>query len=299
MSDLAESVTVDPAYTLLDGQDTGPGSSGSPVWYLGSDGLPEVVGVVSSGNASLGRGYYTQITTSVLNQIQTWIGQDDGTNTQIIGTAGNDTIWAGGADNSFNGDGGHDTMLFHGRAGDYILTVNSDHSITAVDTVASRDGTSQIVAIEYLQFTDTTIFAESADDANIARLYTAALGRTPDKGGLNYWENLYANLIPASAKAEGPIFALAQTPLQAGGGSIAAGFTGSVEFQSKYGSLTDSAFVTQLYNNALSRGPDPGGLTYWTDALQSGTTREMALVGFADSSEGIAKIAAAGWLLTV
>ena len=86
--------------------------------------------------------------------------------------------------------------------------------------------------------------------------------------------------------------------------SIAAGFTNSTEFQQKYGTLSDTAFVTQLYQNVLVRAPDQAGLNGWLDLMHQGDasgqiyTREMVLVGFAESPENIAK-AAGDWLFQV
>ena len=70
-------VQKDSQYSLLDGQTLGVGSNGGPVWINGSYG-PQVVGVVSSAD-TVGNGYFTQITSAVFNQIQTWVAQDDGT----------------------------------------------------------------------------------------------------------------------------------------------------------------------------------------------------------------------------
>jgi V8-like Glu-specific endopeptidase len=69
-------VTVDPAYSLLDGTAIGEGSSGGPVWISGNGGGSYVVGLVSS--AAGGIGYFTQITTSVFDQIEAWVTRDDG-----------------------------------------------------------------------------------------------------------------------------------------------------------------------------------------------------------------------------
>ena len=72
--DISETVTRDPVLTLLDGVDTGSGSSGSPLWVT-QNGLPSVVGLVSSGTGV--QGFNTLITTSVFQTIQGWISQDD------------------------------------------------------------------------------------------------------------------------------------------------------------------------------------------------------------------------------
>jgi len=81
--DWTENVTKDPGYTLLDGVDTGHGSSGGPVW-LWQNGQPYVVGLVSSGNGS--QGFNVQITDSVFQTIQAWIFQDDYSN-PLVDTA--------------------------------------------------------------------------------------------------------------------------------------------------------------------------------------------------------------------
>jgi V8-like Glu-specific endopeptidase len=75
MENSPQYVTVDPAYSLLEGTAIGEGSSGGPVWISGNGGEPYVVGLVSSAAGSTG--YFTQITTSVFNQIEAWVAQDD------------------------------------------------------------------------------------------------------------------------------------------------------------------------------------------------------------------------------
>ena len=81
-----QTVTVDPYYTLLEGTSIGAGSSGGPVWIETTAG-PEVVGLVSSVGAN-GTGYFVQITTSVLDQIEAWVTEDNGSDTVNAGAAG-------------------------------------------------------------------------------------------------------------------------------------------------------------------------------------------------------------------
>jgi serralysin len=105
--------------------------------------------------------------------------------------------------------------------------------------------------------------------AQIARLYHATLNRLPDAGGLESWT--------AALKS-------GMTLLQASDG-----FTKSTEFQQKYGSLNDTAFVTLLYNNVLGRSPDSAGLANWTSSLRAGNTRANVVMGFSESDEHISK----------
>ncbi len=63
-------------YSVYIGTALGPGSSGGPVWTYGSNGQADVVGLVSSGNPYTGTGYFTRITSSAYNTIESWIAQD-------------------------------------------------------------------------------------------------------------------------------------------------------------------------------------------------------------------------------
>jgi len=76
---------------VLQGTSIGEGSSGGPVWTIGSDGVPDVDGLVSTGSTGGpgGQGYFTQISTAAFNQIEAWISQDDanGTALSIVDTS--------------------------------------------------------------------------------------------------------------------------------------------------------------------------------------------------------------------
>jgi hypothetical protein len=100
----------------------------------------------------------------------------------------------------------------------------------------------------------------------VARLYQGLLDRAPDVGGLEY----YAAQVDSS-----------NVPLAAVANAIAS----SPEFIQDYGSLSDSAFVNQLYENALGRAPEQGGAQYWNSLLASGTSRGAVAVGIAESPE--------------
>jgi hypothetical protein len=76
---------------------------------------------------------------------------------------------------------------------------------------------------------------------------------------------------------------------------IAAAFAGSGEFQERYGSLSNQAFVEQLYRFCLNREGDPGGVAGWVAALNSGTSRASVLLSFSESAEHVA-LTAPFWL---
>ncbi|MBF0101931.1 MAG: DUF4214 domain-containing protein [Desulfobacterales bacterium] len=107
--------------------------------------------------------------------------------------------------------------------------------------------------------------------APIARLYFACFQRIPDYGGLQYWINAYTSGTSLA--------------------SIAQGFVNSQEFINAYGSLSNEAFVTLLYQNVLGREPDTEGYNYWIGQLNAGTvTKGGTIIGFSESNEYKTKI---------
>ncbi len=166
----------------------------------------------------------------------------------------------------------------------YNLTSNHDGSFNLTTTGSAN----RIDGVIQVQFADKTMNIAKTDSLNeqVALLYQGALGRTPDSGGLAFWDRTAAGL-PATAQALG-VYGLSDAPGNYNGNlSIAGGFTQSAEFINKYGSLTNTQFATQLYANILDRTPDSGGLAYWQSQLDSGGSREHVLVGFAESTEAI------------
>lgn len=123
--------------------------------------------------------------------------------------------------------------------------------------------------------------ALSAAQASIFRLYGATLGRAPDAGGFNTW----VGKLNAGASLVG----------------VASDLVGSAEFQSRYGALDNSAFVTLLYKNVLGRAPDASGLSSWLDQLNGGGSRAEVVVGFSESAEyrNRTAVPASAWATTV
>jgi hypothetical protein len=101
----------------------------------------------------------------------------------------------------------------------------------------------------------------------VVSLYEAVFRREPDFGGwLYYLGNLQSGNM---------------TPIQ-----MADIFVQSPEFQSTYGTLSDSDFVHLVYVNVMQREPDPGGFAYWLGRLTAGTiTRAGLMFNFTVSGE--------------
>ncbi len=108
--------------------------------------------------------------------------------------------------------------------------------------------------------------ARDVYNAQVFRLYQTMLGRQPDDEGLEFWA---AQLFDESLDVV----------------SMAEGFESSTEFQTVYGPLDDTGFVTLLYNNVLNRDPDAGGLAFWLGQLTGGTSRAEVATGFSESNE--------------
>lgn len=128
--------------------------------------------------------------------------------------------------------------------------------------------------IEPAQSSDSSVVSGVSGNVAIGyRLFEAALGRIPDPVTLGY----VAGLLDAGLGPEG----------------LAQDFVASQEFAQRYGSLSNSAFVTHLYETVLHREPDSAGLAYAIARLDAGVSRADVLLGFSESPENIAAVSAA------
>jgi V8-like Glu-specific endopeptidase len=241
----SQTVSLDPHYSLLDGVALGKGSSGGPV-FVGGASNPQVVGIVSSESDNNETGYNTLITTAVFNQIEQWVQSDDAS-----------AVVPQLQDRSVTVSGAHTQYIIADSAG----------SLYYQDLVANRDGAQTVPGVDEIVFSDGVgRFDPTGNAEEVARLYGAALGRSADLSGLNYWTHL-----------------IDSNTLQLG--NVAIAFINSTEFQGKYGSLSNQSFVELLYQNALSRTGDPSGVSSWTSQLNAGMSRGTVLLDFSDSIE--------------
>jgi hypothetical protein len=160
-----------------------------------------------------------------------------------------------------------------GYRSNYTVTRQQDGSVTVQRL---RDGTVQttLAAAQTLEFQDAVVFFDdSGIEGQAYRLYQAAFNRKPDEEGLGFW---------IAALRDGVSLR-----------SVAKSFYDSPEFQTTYGQVTDTQFLTLLYRNVLQRVPDQGGLEFWTKALQDGAPRANLLTDFSESTENRANVAAA------
>jgi hypothetical protein len=100
------------------------------------------------------------------------------------------------------GNGLHDTITMPATISSANYTIDP-LSNGAVVFTPGKGPNFTVLNVEEVLFPDKTMFIENADNANIARLYSAAFDRVPDDQGLAFWEDVYAKNVPSSAKAAG------------------------------------------------------------------------------------------------
>ena len=153
---------------------------------------------------------------------------------------------------------------------------NSPHVFTATTTDVAGNLSTVSGSLQFGSTLPDTLIGGSGNDilsggvegdwaGQAYRLYEATLARQPDPGGFDFWIGQLRSGMSLTAAASG--------------------FTGSPEFQSTYGSLDDTQFVTLLYNNVLHRAPDPGGLSFWLNQISTGESRSDVVLGFSESPE--------------
>jgi hypothetical protein len=97
-------------------------------------------------------------------------------------------------------------------------------------------------------------------ESTVNSFYLAFYGRPADPSGLKFWSK-----------------ALADNNGDAG--TIIQAFATSDEAQTRFGSDTIGARITDIYEQLFSRAPDAAGLAFWTDAVEQGnaTLAEVSL----------------------
>lgn len=165
------------------------------------------------------------------------------------------------------------TLVYSGPRSRYTIAA-ADAGYTVTDT-QGVDATATITAKQRLQFSDVNVAFDT--DGNVGkayRVYQAAFNRLPDAAGLGYW----IGVLDSGVSLE----------------SVAQGFLTSAEFKTQYGAQPSaSVVITAFYQHALHRAPDTDGFNFWGNAVNAGHPLENILVGFSESVENYAGVAAA------
>lgn len=213
----------------------------------------------------------------------------------IIGISGRDIVYGNGdGDYIATGDGddhvvsGSGSDAVFGGAGDDALYTPVLRQQAAVaqargtegpqGTIATTEGMDSFYGVETVGFVDGSLALDpNGKVGQLYRLYLAAFDRQPDAPGFSHWADALQDGTATVAE-------------------VANRFTASAEFAARYGALSDTAFVTELYRNVLDRPPAPTErleVNYWVNAIHAGGGRGGVLHGFAETAENKGKTEAA------
>ncbi|WP_143275301.1 NF038122 family metalloprotease [Bradyrhizobium canariense] len=185
----------------------------------------------------------------------------------------------------FSADGGNTKLADYGQHSDPSDFLNSgvqgpndpfnEYYTSSTSQSLSTTDLKQLDALGFhLAPVDTTnafgTIAHSVHGAagQIYALYDGLLGRAPDPLGYEGW---MATMEHGTSLHD-----------------VAATFLASPEGLSHVGSPDSTTFVEQLYETALHRSADSGGLQYWTNQLNSGESRPDVALSIVLSAEHVA-----------
>lgn len=207
--------------------------------------------------------------------------------TMVLGTEAADDIRATeGLGEAIFAAGGNDIIRNASRVdgGAGLDTYLPGWAVRVVYQVADRPGewraestlaenTSLLSNVERVQWATGAVALDIDGKAGQAfRLYEAAFDRGADLVGLGFW---------MSRLDQG-------TSLE----TIADAFVASPEFKPLYGANPSNAeIVARFYANILDRAPDPSGVAFWNQVLDTGAASVAeVLIEFSESHENIAAL---------
>jgi len=216
-----------------------------------------VTGFVTAQNSGGTRGSGAQFAPAIINNGIAGATTDNAIGFSSLSANGTSTIAMGNGFNTVIIDGaGSPGVAASGSPDAFSFTVDSTGLVTLTDTTT---GHSQAISgVSYLIFDGAALgtnaqyqqiyFIGNANQTEVTELYNAAFGRQPDLGGVEY----YANQLNSGYSFQ----------------QIATEFMASPEFQARYGAnVSDTQFVTNLYQNVLHRAASSTELAYYTSAL--------------------------------
>ncbi|MGL5139715.1 MAG: DUF4214 domain-containing protein [Beijerinckiaceae bacterium] len=194
----------------------------------------------------------------------------------ITGTTADTVRVVPGGNDTINLGGGFDRAVVAQKFSDFTTTATAD-GVSLVNKATGE--TTTVVNTEYVQFSDGTVVinAQSNTDAALAKFYEIVFDRTAEFSGTKFW-------FGADNAAVAPKLS-----------DLANGFLRSAEFTQKFGAvdtLSNTQFLSTIYQSSFGRATDANGLAFWTNALQTGqVTKADVVVFFTQSAELDAKTA--------
>lgn len=157
------------------------------------------------------------------------------------------------------GIAGHATTLnFSGDAGQYEIS-SSENSVS-VSNGGVTDVLSDVTALHFSDYTDIIAAAPGTNQVtsgNIAELYGAAFGRTPDAAGLAFYQ-AYLSSNPST-----PLTTFAQWFL------ASSEYARNPEHNYAQSATGDDQFITDSYINLLHRAPEAGAVAYYQKVIDN------------------------------
>ena len=239
----------------------------------------------------------------------------DGMNDKVIGTSGDDYIYAYDAGNDvIDGAGGINTAIYKGLVSNYKV-VKTDAGISVTELLSGTNQTdilknvqqikfaNQSTAVDQMQLVISTSALRSLalEDIDSTPLFTDQ----PIQTGVTVIYDLNSHLTDEISAlyelcfdrlpdVDG--FRFWESAIEAWGNNeqallkVAQSFLLSDEYMASHNRLGDKEFVDQSYDFAFERAPDAEGHAFWLNALDNQVERSHILLGFAGSVEMISEV---------
>ncbi len=241
------------------------------VTYSGPAFQYSVTGLSFNANTAyllISAGQIAQLSAQIFEGNDTMTGS--GMADRLFGYGGNDHFYAGIGNDYIDGGTGTDTVHIASLKNAMEVSKSGDtFSFTGIN-----DGEVDTISnVERVLFDDGALAFDIDGNAGKAyRLYKAAFDREPDTAGLGWW---IKHLDAGMSLTE-----------------VSRNFQDSDEFKSLYGSnISDSEFITLLYQNVLNRAPEQAGFDHWMNMMSQGTlSSQEVLVSFSESAENQAQV---------
>jgi len=242
------------------------------VFFQGAGGVNATVGTATPNTADAGSSQAVVAGVDIERVIVGTAGADtitivDGKNTQVI-VGDKDTVVAGTGQLVVNATQGTSKVTGNDETVIVVAGVEDDFTIITNNGQSKITNTKTNVSVEFtdvdfvkLDGTDALIFADNADQAVVAHIYQALLGRTADAGGLDFW---FDRADDGAALT-----------------SIAMGFMDAAEYTGE--TQTNAQFIDSLYDGLLDRDGDAAGTAFWVGQLTNGMSRAAVTVNFVEA----------------
>lgn len=282
-----QTLTVDPGTPVIIWDTNAPAANVTVEAASGQDrvlvagGGDDAITVTGGGNVTVetGGGNDTVITGEGTDQVvitgggASSVNTGEGGDTIVISGSGAPTVDAGGGNDTIrlasdqgqatvDGGTGFDTAALDDARGNHRFTVQDG-------IVVLNSAPTQLDNVEVVQYNDgISIIADNANEAIVGRLYEVLFDREADVPGLEYWLDALESGMSISG--------------------IANSFVESQEFQDANASVSNEAFLANLYQGMAGREADQAGLEFWlTQMEENNFSKADVAVSFAQSAEAI------------